>query len=185
VAGVRWVILCQRPIFRMTEFTFSSRTRNALLSENNYEIFSTVSSLAALTSLEGSCTAMGTITFTLTFISEDEGVSPVPSALMWKDSILTYRNRDVLQTVLPTAVRTMAKLWFTAIFPPTTREEDGELYWTRQQQENSFLSLCEQDFRVTLSYILDAWWNFANGVSEERRLSTVDEPENSFENLLP
>jgi len=184
VSGGRWVILCQRPIFRMTEFTFSSRTRAALLSANNYEISSWDWPLTASFLLRANCTMMGLLTYTLMYTLGQDDASSWQPVLTWKDTILTYRDLDPLEMSLPIAVRTTLHRWLTShqeiILPG-----DGERYSMSVPREMNFLNVCEQGFRGITVWLLNDFFSFANGNSDDTRPSTPEEDENNLWNHLP
>jgi len=188
VAGGGRVILCLPPSSRSMEFTFSSRTRNALLSANNYEISSCLWRDHPNISLRASCTAMGLITYTLTLTSGREGDSPQPSVLTWTDIILTYKDRDPLSTFLPTAVSQTANHWLTLNWGSLTEAGEipsGERYWEAVRRRQNFWDACDQAFRVTTSCIMNDWWRFASVISDQSQNPIVEEPETNFESFLP
>jgi len=167
------------------EYTFSSHTRNALLSENNYEIASHKESIHKNISLQGSVTAMGTITYTLTFTSDVANASLGPTLLTWTDTILTYRSHDPLQMSLPIAAKRTLSRWLTSIIIEESKTKHGDLFWKAQAARHNFCRQCELAFHVITCFVLNSYYSFANTISEETKPNTREEEDLSSSNYLP
>lgn len=168
------------------EFTFSSRTRSALLSESNYEIAYWRLHPTAHTSLVVSCTMMGTLTYMLMFISEGDDDSHPTERLTWRDTILTYRSQDPETTALDTAARRMLRRWCQTIYGRCQNQNsDGVSCYKCLRLETNFLREHDDAFREITCSVLNDYYSFASGSSGASLQSIPEEDETSFESLYP
>jgi len=185
VAGGSRVILCLLPNSRLMEFRFSSRIRNALLSENNYEIFSSKERIHPNIWLHGSCTAMGTITYTLIFTSDEDDDLLGRPFLTWMDTILTYNDQDPLEVSLPIAAKRTLSFWLTSIILMERRTITGARFWNEPAAKPNFWRQCDVAFHAITCLILNAYYSFASGASEEENANTPVVEDVTSLNYLP
>lgn len=189
MAGGSGVILCPLPlpISYTMAYTFSSHSRNALLSENNYEIGYKRLWVSGNMLLHGSVTMMGTIIYTFTGTSGDVGGSRTPPHLTWTDTILTYNDQEVLNTSLPIAEKRTMLHWYLTDWE-TSRMQNrtgGARYWNSAREETNFSDLLERSFREITCYLLNVFYSFANGSLGPNGHRTTEEIEIPFESHYP
>jgi len=128
---------------------------------------------------------MGTIIFTLIFTSEPGDASSIHALSTWRDSILTYRNLEVLSTSLPIAARRTMRHWLVEYTSWNNPQVCGWNSSRTPEQQMSFLRDAERIYHDILFSILNAWNTFAAGDSEPPMYPIVEEIEDNFENLRP